>query len=309
MGRLHERVCGALSSRSTRKSLAPYALLLPFILLGVLFLLGIGNALLQSFGYIPALGLSEFTIRYYEEIFQNPVLLDSVRTSLSIAFLSSVLATVFGVLVCAALVYTGSIRGWRLQLIKLPILIPHMVVALFAVTFLSQNGLLARILYALGLLSSQENFPQLLYDQKNVGIIISYLWKEIPFVAYFTLTLMASVSTTLGEASENLGVSKLKTFFHITLPLSMPAVKKAFLIIFAFSFGAYELPFLLGATLPKALPVQAYVEYVNPDLRHRPYAMAMNSIMLMLTLVMSAVYYWLLKKDFNQIGGDADETK
>ena len=58
----------------------------------------------------------------------------------------------------------------------------------------------------------------------------------------------------------------------------MPAIKKAFLIILAFSFGAYELPFLLGPTLPKALPVQAYIEYLSPDLLNRPYAMALNGL-------------------------------
>jgi len=303
MARLYGKVSSALGNNHIMRKLEPYVLLLPFMLLGLLFFLGIGNALLQSLGYIPALGLSELTLSYYREILQKPALLDSVKVSLAIALVSSVLATVLGVLLCAAMVHTGIAGGWRLQAIKLPILVPHMVVALFAVTFMSQNGLLARTLYQLGLLGSQGDFPQLLYDQNNAGIIIAYLWKEIPFVAYFVLALMSSVSSTLGEAAENLGASRLRTFFHITLPLSMPAVKKAFLIIFAFAFGAYELPFLLGATLPKALPVQAYVEYVNPDLRHRPYAMAMNSIMLLLTLAISAVYYWLLRKDFKGTGG------
>ncbi|QUH27172.1 ABC transporter permease subunit [Serpentinicella alkaliphila] len=277
------------------------------ILLGLLFLLGIGNALVQSFGYIPAFDMMDFTLRYYEEILQKPVFIDSIRVSFVIALVSSVLAIVLGVLLCAVLVYTGNVRGKVLQIIKLPILIPHTIVALFIITILSQNGLLARIMYALGLLDTQGDFPTLLFSTNNVGIIIAYLWKEIPFVAYFVLALMASINTTLGEAAENLGASRLKTFFYITLPLCMPAIKKAFLIIFAFSFGAYEIPFLLGPTLPKALPVQAYVEYMHPDLRHRPYAMAMNSIMLLITLAMAVFYYWMVRKNIFQTGGDKDD--
>ncbi len=278
------------------------------IFLGILFLLGIGNALVQSFGYIPSFDMTDFTLRYYKEIIQKSIFMNSIRVSFVIALVSSVLATVFGVLLCAVLVYTGNTRGKTLQIIKLPILIPHTVVALFVITFFSQNGLLARIMYGLGLIHTQSDFPLLLYSTNNAGIIIAYLWKEIPFVAYFVLALMSSVNTTLGEAAENLGASKIRAFFQITLPMCMPAVKKAFLIIFAFSFGAYELPFLLGPTLPKALPVQAYVEYIHPDLRHRPYAMAMNSILLIITLVMTAIYYWLTRKNINQIGGDKNDA-
>jgi len=274
----------------------PYLLLSPILLLGLLFLLGIGNALMQSLGYIPAFNMTVLTTRYYMEVFQKPTLLASIKVSLSIALISSILAAVLGVILCAALVLNGKVEGKVLEVIRLPILVPHTIVALFVIMFFSQNGLLARILFALNLLEGQEGFPALLYSSNNIGIIIAYLWKEIPFVAYFVLALMASINTTLGEAAENLGATKFKAFFYVTLPLSMPAISKAFLIIFAFSFGAYELPFLLGATLPKALPVQAYIEYTHPDLLHRPYAMALNGVMLLIGLIISVVYYLISRR-------------
>ena len=116
---------------------------------------------------------------------------------------------------------------------------------------------------------------------------------------------MASINKTLGEAAENLGASRLKTFFHITLPLSMTAIRKAFLIILTFSFGAYDLPFLLGATLPKALPVQAHIEYLNTDLLYRPYAMAMNGLILIITWTMAGLYYLMTRK--RSVKGDVHE--
>lgn len=42
--------------------------------------------------------------------------------------------------------------------------------------------------------------------------------------------------------------------------------------------------------------MQAYIEYMHPDLRHRAYAMAMNGIILVITLGISVIYYWLTKK-------------
>lgn len=284
------------------KKWQPYLLLSPLLLLGVLFLLGVGNSLLQSLGYIPAFDMTEITLKYYRQVFSEPALLASIKVSLMIALISSVLAAAFGVVLCAALVVNGKVRNKVLQIVRIPILVPHTIVALFIIMFFSQNGLLARILFHFGMLNSQADFPAVLFSTNNVGIIIAYLWKEIPFVAYFVLALMAAISTTLGEAAENLGASEIKSFLHVTLPLCMPAVNKAFLIIFAFSFGAYELPFLLGATVPKALPVQAYIEYINPDLRHRAYAMAMNGVMLLITLAISIIYYRLSYKSYHKGG-------
>ncbi len=283
----------------------PYILIAPIVLLGVLFIVGVVNGIVQSFGYIPAFDLTNFTLDYYIEILNNPTFLNSLKVSLRISFISSILAVLLGTILATALVYTGHTEGKALQIIKLAILIPHTIVALFSISILSQNGLIARLFYSLGLINAQGDFPLLLYTENSFGIILGYLWKEMPFVAYFSLALMNSISKTLGEASENLGASRLKSFFYITLPLSMPAISKAFLIILTFSFGAYDLPFLLGATMPKALPVQAHIEYMHPDLLHRPYAMAMNGLILGVTWSMAGIYYLVKKK--KKIKGDVHE--
>lgn len=283
----------------------PYILIMPIVLLGVIFMFGVINGIVQGFGYIPAFNLNDVTLNYYKEILADPTFLDSLKVSLQISIISSVLAMALGTILTTALVYTGHTEGRILQVIKLAIIIPHTIVALFSISILSQNGLFARVCYKLGLINVQGDFPLLLYTKNNFGIILSYIWKEVPFVAYFSLALMSGINKTLGEASENLGASKFKTFFNIVLPLSMPAIRKAFLIILTFSFGAYDLPFLLGATVPKALPVQAHIEYVHPDLRHRPYAMAMNGLILAVTWIMAGIYYLITKK--NKITGDIHE--
>ncbi|SCG82246.1 ABC transporter, permease protein [Proteiniborus sp. DW1] len=283
----------------------PYILIMPIVLLGVLFIYGVINGIIQGFGYIPAFNLTNITLDYYIEVLNSSTFLDSLKVSLQISIISSIISVVLGTMLTAALVYTGHTKGKIIQVIKLAILIPHTIVALFSISMLSQNGLIARLLYQLGLIDGQGDFPLLLYTRNNIGIILGYIWKEVPFVAYFSLALMSSINKTLGEASENLGASKLKTFFHITLPLSMPAIRKAFLIILTFSFGAYDLPFLLGATVPKALPVQAHIEYIHPDLRHRPYAMAINGLILIITWTMAGIYYLITKK--KKINGDIHE--
>ena len=60
--------------------------------------------------------------------------------------------------------------------------------------------------------------------------------------------------------------------------------------------GAYELPLLMGATVPKALPIMAYIEFQKPDLRLRPYAMAYNGILIVISMLAAIIYFILLKK-------------
>ena len=287
----------------------PLLLLLPFLFLLAVFLLELCSGLVQSFGIVPSLGLTEPTLRYYQKLFCSDELWQSLGYSLYLSVVSSVLAVIGGVLLCSALVLSGKAKGRKkmVGMLQLPIMLPHVVVALFAMNLLSQSGLLARLLYALGMISGQESFPDLLFDQAGVGIILSYLWKEIPFVAFF-VTLMAAINENLGQAARNLGASPIQAFFRVTLPLCMPAIKNAFLIVLAFSFGAYELPFLLGPTTPKALPVAAYLEYISPDLKNRPRAMAMNSIVLFISLGMAWLYYCLFQQKMIRLqGGKSDE--
>lgn len=280
-----------------RKSrLGAFLLLTPQLLLSAVFLAGLAGGLLQSLGVVPAAGLRIPTLYYYQEVFLEESLLSSLLFSLWLSLVSSLLAAAGGVMLCAALVLSGRARGRTARLLQMPVVVPHAVVALFTVMLFSRSGIFSRLLYTTGWIPSQEAFPSLLYGRGGAGVIIAYLWKEIPFVAFFTVSLMAGISESFGEAARNLGASRWGAFRRVTLPLCLPAVGNAFLIVFAFSFGAYELPFLLGATMPKALPVRAYLEYTHPDLRNRPYAMALNGVMLLISLLAAVLYFRLMKK-------------
>ena len=277
-------------------------LLLPYFAVILLVLISVWNVLIQSLGYIPAFGLTTLTLDYYKSIFSSREFVESLLVSLKIALHSAVIACALGVAVAMALIKLKKTRGGAVYLVRFPILVPHAVVAVFMIQLLGQTGLLARVGYALGLLEDFNQFPQLLYTPGYGGTILAYLWKEIPFVAYFVLAFMGSISETLGEAAENLGASPLRSFFQITLPLSIPVIARAFLIIFIFAFGGYELPLLLGVTIPKALPVQAYLAYMNPELKLRPVAMAMNGVILILSLSMAGIYWLLLRRVSRKLG-------
>jgi len=276
---------------------------LPAFFFPVAVLVSVWNVAVQSLGYIPAFGLTTPTLRYYLQVFTHRDFLSAVWVSLKIALWSAVIATILGVLISMALIKCRKTGGGMLYAVRMPILVPHSVVAVFVIQSLSQTGLLARGLYWLGLLEDYSQFPQLLYTPDYIGAILAYLWKETPFVAYFVLAFRSSISETLGEAAENMGASPVRSFLEVTLPLSVPVISRAFLIIFIFAFGGYELPLLLGSTLPKALSVQTYLVYMSPDLLQRPLAMAMNGVVLLLSGAMMLLYSMVIHRLNRKIGG------
>lgn len=294
-----------MARRSCRKiiknKLTPYKLLIPQIVLSIIFLTGLIMGLVQSFGIIPSLGLTKPTFKYYLEVFTKPSFLNSIFYSLKIALISSILATVIGVFLSGIIVIYKKENSIFSKIIEIPIIVPHVVVALLMVNILSQNGMLARLSYLLGFIEDQQQFPKILYDSFGIGVILAYLWKEIPFIIYFIIAFMSRINNKLGEAAINLGASKWKAFFKITLPLCKNIILNGFLIIFIFSLGAYELPAILGATTPRALPVLTYIEYIHPDLQNRPYAMALNGITIIISTIAAIIYYCLLKDNLKNL--------
>lgn len=280
-----------------KKKYMPYLLLIPQILLLVIFVVGLINGITQSLGVIPTFGLREPTFKYYEEVLSSPQMKTSILFSLYIAFTSSLFSVIVGTLICMIIVINKKTKWIYEKLIQIPIVVPHIVVAIFILNIFSKSGLIARILASLGIISGQEQFFNLIYDKYGIGIMLAYLWKEIPFIIYFVLSIMSNINESLGEAAINLGASRWKTFKMVTLPLCRNTILSGFLIIFVFSLGAYEIPQLLGPTLPKALPVLSYIQYIHPNLQNRPYAMALNGITIVISLIAAVIYYNLVKNN------------
>ena len=280
-----------------KKKYTPYLLLIPQILILIIFVIGLINGITQSFGVIPAFNLTKPTLNYYKEVLSSSQMKSSILFSLYIAFTSSLFAVVIGTLICVIIVMNKKTKWFYEKLIEIPVIVPHIVVAIFILNIFSKSGLMARILAALGIISSQEQFLNLIYDKYGIGIILAYLWKEIPFIIYFVLAIMSNINDSLGEAAINLGANKYETFKRVTLPLCRNTIFSGFLIIFVFAIGAYEIPQLLGPTLPKALPVLSYIQYIHPNLQNRPYAMALNGIIIIISLIAAVIYYNLIKNN------------
>lgn len=275
----------------------PYLLITPAVILVGVFVYGVFTGVLQSFGIMPFLGQTEFTLDYYTQALSRSDIIASIGYSLYLATISALIALVGGVMLSAALTRLKAKRSLRLVGIQIPLMTAHILVVLFVVSLFAGSGLFPRVLYNLGIIDSMGSFSSVVGAPSGWGILLTYGWKEIPFIAFCTVAIMANISDRFGEASATLGASPVRSFFTITLPLCKSAIAKAFLVVFAFAFGAYEVPFLLGPTLPKALPVLAYMEFQNPDIFNRGYAMALNGIMVLICAVIAVIYFIVLQRE------------
>jgi ABC-type spermidine/putrescine transport system, permease component I len=272
-------------------------LLFPFYLFFFLFFFSaLFKSLVTSFGYYPILNMKKFTFHYYMDALSDMNFMNiSLRTFLFSLF-SAAVACLIGLWLALVLRrIKGNKKKFFLQMTQLPVMLPHIFVVLALFQLISQTGLIPSILNHLGLLSSSDNFPLLVNDPFQIGVIITYLWKEIPFVIVSLMLVLRQMNDDYQIVAKNLGASKSQTFWHVTLPLLQPALINAFIINFSFNFGSYEVPFLLGNQQKELLPVYIYDYYVQGDITKLPLVMSLNIILSLFSIIFAGIVLRLSK--------------
>ena len=171
--------------------------------------------------------------------------------------------------------------------------IPHLVIAVGMLMLFSQSGLVSRILGELGIVTSPRDFPPLTRDAYGIGIILAYIWKEVAFFGIIVLAILQSLGEDYESVAQSLGANRWQRFRTVTLPLIMPGLMSASIIVFAFTFGTYEVPRILGVQHPKMLPVLALEFFLNPDLNARAEGMALSMIIAVIVFALVFLYMWI----------------
>jgi putative spermidine/putrescine transport system permease protein len=256
----------------------------------VLFFGGLAIGVIRSFNYMPVIGLTEPNLDAYRAVLTDPEFLGSFILTFHIAFTSTLVSAVIAIAAALMLRRTRVGRGTINFLFQLNLTVPHIVGAVGILYLFSQSGSFARLGHAVGLIDVPADFPALVFDPYAIGIILQYVWKEVPFIGLIVLAQMQALGTDYESVARSLGASRGQAFRHVLLPLILPGVLSASVIVFAFTFGAYEVPLLLGASHPQALPVLAYKTYTDVDLAARPEAMAMAVVIAVLSGLMIWAY-------------------
>lgn len=236
---------------------------------------GLFKSLLISFGYFKEIGMTEFTFEYYKKVLTDKTFIDSILFTLKFSFISSFLAVIIGAILAYSIFFFDKTREFYLNI---PVIIPHMLVVVFLLNFLSNTGLVSRILFLIGIIEEPTQMIQLFYNKNSIGIILVYILKGAPFAGLVILQILKSMSINKFYAARNLGAGVLAEIKYIIWPDIKNSMTKIFLILFSFSFSSYEVPFLIGPTKPRALAVKSYIDFTKNDFMYKPTAMVINII-------------------------------
>lgn len=296
---LNETDSGA--RRAPGRKTVPLLLLPSLTVILLLFGGGLVLGILQALGWWSATSSSGLTLIHFTAVFRDPDFLGSLGITLYISLTSTLIAGTISVFLALSLARFAAGSRFITFLLQIPLTVPHLVIAVSVTMLLSPAGLFSRLGSLLGFFSGSPDFPLLVNDPYSIGILLSYVWKEIPFITFMLLAVLKNAGTELHDVGRTLKAGPWQRFRRITLPLIAPNLAAGCLIVFAFTFGAFEVPYLLGKTYPTVLPVWAYKNYADIDLLARPEGIAIGLIIAVVVtccvLLSQALVYLTRRQD------------
>jgi spermidine/putrescine transport system permease protein len=183
------------------------------------------------------------TLKHYQAFFASKNYLRMLADSSWIAFLTALIS----ILLAYPLAYFLIFRGGKHRLMLLSLLIipawtSYLLRILAWKVMLGSGGIINSILIQLGWIS--ERIPLILYSRSAVIITLVYIW--IPYAALPIFSSLERIEPHLLDASSDLGANPWRTFFNVTLPLSIPGIAAAFFFVFIPTLGEWVTPALVG---------------------------------------------------------------
>lgn len=214
-----------------------YALILMAFPLGAIFLFSFWT---QDFMTLD----TTFTLANYREIVEKPIYGALLQRSLFVS--GSVTAVTVLLAFPVAYFLSFHVRPDRkslwLFLITIPFWTSYLIRVFLWKVILGYNGVINTGLLNIGLIDEPLTF--ILYNVNAVIITLAHAFA--PFAILPIFVALEKIDRSLLEASQDLGESKFMTFIRVTLPLSMPGVVGAVLIVFIPTIGDYVTPELMG---------------------------------------------------------------
>ncbi len=208
----------------------------------------------------PYLSWKGFSFAWYGKLLQNTALLDSFKNTLILAAVSTILSTIIGTIAAVGM-FKYRFRGKSVidALLYIPVVIPEIVLGIALLT-----------------LFATVNIPR-----GMLSLVFAHVTFCIPFVIFNVRARLDGYDKSLEEASMDLGVGRLKTFFHITLPVLAPGIGGGALLAFTLSIDDVIVSYFTnGQTKTFPLKVMESIKSgVAPDVN------ALSTLILIVTVL------------------------
>lgn len=232
-----------------------------------------------------------FSLVNYAEAVEKPVYRALLLRSLTI----SAICTVATVLVSYPMAYYVAFHvrkhkmAWII-LMTVPFFSSYLLRIFAWKVILGYNGVINSGLKGLGLIEQPLAF--LLYSPTAVVITLAHAWAAFAILPIYIS--LEKIDRSLIEAATDLGDGPVKRFLGITLPLSMPGVIAASLMIFIPTVGDYVTPTLVGG--PDGLMIANLIQAQFGLVNNWPMGAALALDMMLVVAVISLLYIWLTRK-------------
>jgi putative spermidine/putrescine transport system permease protein len=216
-------------------------------MIGALFLYPLGFSLVAAFTE-PGGSLSLMHFRKAYELYSTDILF-----TLFIVVVSTLLTGLFAIAISGIL--TLGETPWLVAalraLYRWPLFIPFIVAAQCMRTFLAKNGLMNNTFVALGVMEPIQATSFL--DWR--GIIITFVWKQVPFVTLMLAGAMASIDRATIEAGRNLGASRVRVLIELVLPQVVQTLLVGLVLSFVTMLSVLSVPMMVAGSQPTMLTV------------------------------------------------------
>lgn len=222
-----------------------------------------------------------FTLVNYVKFFTKPYYYSTLGHSLFISFTVTATTLLIGVPI-AYLMTRFNVAGKKyLQvLIIMCLMSPPFVGAYSWIILFGRAGFVTQMFASVGI-----TIPAI---YGKAGIILVFTFQLFPYVFLYTSGAMGSIDSSLEEAAENLGSSKLRRLWTVTLPVVLPSVAAGAIMVFMTSLADFGTPMLIGEGYT-VLPVLIYNEYMSEIGGNANLASALSVVVVSCSLIVLMV--------------------
>jgi putative spermidine/putrescine transport system permease protein len=218
---------------------------------------------------------------HYRKVLSSTLLLRVAENTAAISLATTVIAVMLGYMVAAALWRAGPrMRVILLALVLLPFWTGVLIKNFAWAALLQDNGAINNLLQAMGL--TDGPLPLL---HNRTAVIIGMVHYVLPYAVFPIYTTMLSIDDRLERAAKSLGASLLTVIWRVIVPLSLPGVYAASLLVFIISTGFFITPVILGA--PQDMMAANLIDFYAHQIVdfHRAAALAVLIVGAVLALV------------------------
>lgn len=243
----------------TAPSLAGLMLVAPALAVVILlFVVPLAGSVTGSFATPEGPGLGNFRKAF--ELYWTDMVFSVVIILISTALIVLIAIAIAGYLTLGNNPLAVAALRW---LYRWPLFVPFIVVGQILRTFLAKNGLMNSLLVNADLLSPLQAVSFL--DWR--GIVIAFVWKQMPFVTLLTAGAMASLDRSTIEAARNLGASRLRILLEIVVPQVASTLLVGAVLSLVTMMSVLSVPLMINAQSPTmitadmAFRINSYGDY------------------------------------------------